>query len=52
MFRKTFVIESGSDSRMVMLLNVRDLEHGPFPWVFFHFSQDIHSAEHIQMFDI
>ena len=52
MFRKTFVVESGSDSRMVMLLNVRDLEHGSFPWVFFHFSQDIHSAEHIQMFDI
>ena len=52
MFRKTFVVESGSYSRMVMLLNVRDLEHGPFPWVFFHFSQDIHSAEHIQMFDI
>ena len=28
------------------------LEHGPFPWVFFFLSQDIHSVEHIQMFDI
>ena len=28
------------------------LEHGPFSWVFFYLSQDIHSVKHIQMFDI
>ena len=49
MFQKTFVVESGSDSHMVMLLK-QTSNMGVFR--FSDFSQSIHSIEHIKMFGI